>query len=380
MSDGTTAPSSGSVSGPVNGAPPSGSTTCGENAQASGCPCTSTAPASCGGCGTQTCVAGGGENENVWGPCQDPCTGGNVSDAGMVALVCEINNQAQGCPCSPGTQAACGGCGTSQCVVSENGDAWGPCSDPCALNSDGGFHPYDGGVCAANNSGCVPGAMRWCDDGSCFWGQQVCDTTGNWGLCTDVPNRAGPSTCLDFEYDENCCEQSGACCAHADEGTNYGSVGNCGAVDPCNACAQLCVPGAVRYCAVGTYMLEFIGGSAGWGQQPCLATGVWGACVPAAPPGSCSDNEFDPACCEQTGACCEHFDDEAADPSSVNCPATPCETQWRNGESGCLPVGQPCEGADGGGCCADLVCQPSGENVTTCQYPIAAFPQDAGPE
>jgi hypothetical protein len=62
-----------------------------------------------------------------------------------------------------------------------------------------------------------------------------------------------------------------------------------------------------------------------WGQQTCNESGTWGACAKAAttPPG-CSGTIFSSSCCQTSGACCEVFDDEDADPVSVNCPQPSC--------------------------------------------------------
>ncbi len=163
---------------------------------------------------------------------------------------------------------------------------------------------------------------------------QTCDNNGNWGPCMDTPNNQGPSGCVGQWYDENCCEQSGACCAHAVNGQNFGSVGNCTNVDPCHSCTQLCAPNAVRWCSVPLSMngpLDI----GDWGTQTCGADGTWGTCsLSNSAPNGCGSGQYDGACCQQSGQCCEVFDSENADPQSVNCPTTSCDNQWADAGGG----------------------------------------------
>jgi hypothetical protein len=277
--------------------------------------------------------------------------GGTGSGAGS----CAFAGDTQVCWTGQASQRGVGAChdGTQQCTQQVNGEfvtlVWGPCTgeeldcgDATARDGGGSIDAsemctsLEGGTGSAGGSTlappCVPGSSRWCDDGSCYWGTQQCQSDGTWGDCNDTPGNAGPPGCPpgDINYDENCCAQNGQCCAHAVDGNNYGSVGSCGQVDPC-ACQQLCAQGATRWCDYG-YAIDSNGDGSGgtWGQQQCGADGTWGACASASsvPSGCSSGSEFDQDCCISSGECCQAFDDEGSDPISVNCPATACSAQW----------------------------------------------------
>jgi hypothetical protein len=279
--------------------------------------------------------------------------GGTGSGAGS----CARAGTTQSCWTGPASQRGVGAChdGTQQCIQHAESEfvalVWGPCTgeelDCGTTTSDAGdggngidasemCTSLEGGTGSAGGSTlappCVPGSSRWCDDGSCYWGTQQCQGDGTWGDCNDTPGNAGPTGCPlgDINYDENCCAQSGQCCAHAVDGNNYGSVGSCNQVDTC-ACQQLCAAGATRWCDFG-YSIDGDGNSSGgtWGQQQCGVDGTWAACasVAAGPSGCASASDFDQGCCISSGECCEAFDDEGSDPISVNCPATTCSAQW----------------------------------------------------
>jgi len=268
--------------------------------------------------GTRHCVSHG--EFLAWGPC------------GGQQLQCGSSILPRGAPDAGGRGTVIGS-GSGVSIGEGDGDATtGSGSGSGNTTSDGTCSPPD-------LQSCAPGTTRWCDDGSCYWGKQTCGATGTWGECQDTPGNAGPSSCASggINYDENCCEQGGECCAHAVNGTNYGSVGSCAASTPC-LCTQLCAAGAVRWCSVptdpGSFGLLDMGD---WGQQSCLANGTWGTCATVSThPAGCgsgprasSPSQFDAACCASSGECCETFDTEDADPGSIHCPATACDSQWQ---------------------------------------------------
>jgi hypothetical protein len=280
-------------------------------------------------------------------------SGSELSDGGRTPGPgsCSGQSTAEGCPCArPGEVMSCwtgpaaernvGACrdGTQTCnSAGEAAAQWGPCLgevELCISGADSGSDADSGsgGTCSTPAaSGCTPGGIRWCDDGSCFWGQQSCQDDGTWGDCNDTPGNAGPSACPpgNIYYDENCCEQSGQCCAHAVDGINFDSVGSCDAVDPCHVCTQLCAPGATRWCSAST-STDLPPNLGSWGQQSCSADGTWNACaqVTTKPPGCTSWDLFSGLCCSLSGQCCEQFDSESSDPISVHCPVTACDIQW----------------------------------------------------
>jgi hypothetical protein len=276
---------------------------------------------------------------------------GNSSTSNLPGSACTQPGTSAACWTGPANERNVGAChdGMQSCSGGEN-PTWGPCTgeelscgDAGVPVTDGGSHtdaarvlssmcePVEGGTGSAGGmtlaAPCTPGSSRWCDDGSCYWGQQQCQSDGTWGDCNDTTNNAGPSGCPagSINYDENCCVQSGQCCAHAVDGNNYGSVGNCSQVDPC-ACSQLCAAGAVRWCELA----DDAGGDGTWGKQPCGADGTWQACTAASsvPSGCPSSGTFDQDCCAASGECCVAYDSEGSDPMSLNCPATACTATW----------------------------------------------------
>jgi hypothetical protein len=316
---------------------------------------------------------------------------GSLQDQSPDAGSCSASEPGQGCPCAmagdtvacwtgPADQRNVGAChdGTRHCMNYGEFLQWSGCGGqqlncggagagsgssgggapvasgdagsmaPVATGDAGGKPPAptaegDGGMCSASSPECIPGTTRYCDDGSCYWGTETCGPDGNWdGDCEDTPGNQGPSGCQGISYDENCCVQSGACCAHAVGGDNGGSVGSCGGVAPCDSCATLCVAGAVRWCSVptgGDYDVPDMGP---WGQQTCASDGTWGACAAStsAPTGCSSSSSFDSTCCQASGQCCEAFDFEDADPVSVNCPVPSCVPRAPSpggGDQGGLP-------------------------------------------
>ena len=308
--------------------------------------------ASSGAAGT---AAGGAATSNAaTTPSVDASTGSlstastpassSAADAGAETVDDGGGCTTQGCSCSqPGTSIACwtgpasqrgvGAChdGTQQCTGGESA-TWGACTGEeldCgdAGSADAGAAPV---ACSAATAECVPGASRWCDDGANYWGTQQCQSDGTWDTCVDTTNNVGPTGCPagSMFYDENCCAASDQCCAHAVDGTNYDSVGNCDAIDPCNECKALCAPGATRWCSYETDVTQ-PPSSGGWGQQQCAPSGTWGACasVNVAPVG-CGAAGYDGDCCAQTGQCCQIFGSCVADPGSANCPATACDATW----------------------------------------------------
>jgi hypothetical protein len=187
---------------------------------------------------------------------------------------------------------------------------------------------------------CLVGTLRWCSNQYGEFGTQRCGADAGriatWGTCTTAiipPPQCSPKS----YYDENCCVQSGGCCAHAVNGVDYGSVGACGAIDPCNSCHQLCVTGAVRWC---DYFGDAIdaGGNYAWGKQVCNDDGTWGTCVAVQvnPPG-CDPTYFDGDCCAEGGACCQVYD-SFGESASYLCPPTSCDAMWAGAAD---PVAKP---------------------------------------
>jgi hypothetical protein len=308
-----------------------------------------------GGAGAGTRDAGG------------PVTSGAFSGAAD-ADTCSGSEPGQGCTCSqagqtvacwtgPADQRNVGSChdGTRHCIQHGEISLWGPCGGQqvvCTLgtadagsmgassgsSSGGGSSGSSSGgsTCTPASPQCLPGAIRYCDDGSCYWGTQSCGSDGRWGECDDTPGNQGPPGCNNINYDENCCVDSGSCCAHAVGGDNGGSVGRCGGAAPCDSCPTVCVPGGVRWCSVpssGPFSSQDEGP---WGKQTCGSSGTWSACAASstAPPGCTTTTTFDSTCCQASGQCCEVFDDEDADPVSVNCPLPACTPRAPDGSSG----------------------------------------------
>lgn len=200
---------------------------------------------------------------------------------------------------------------------------------------DGGAHdgpPTDDAspLCSGDDPPvCLVGATRWCSNAEGEWGTQRCTSiagSATWGHCATAATAPSDCTPGDF-YDENCCVQSGGCCAHAVDGINYGSIGACGAIDPCNSCDQLCVRGAIRWCDFLDDVPDASGQYA-WGQQACDEDGTWGACTGVqVAPASCDPLYFDDDCCADAGACCQVFD-SFGESASASCPTTSCDEMW----------------------------------------------------
>jgi hypothetical protein len=176
---------------------------------------------------------------------------------------------------------------------------------------------------------CLVGSTRWCSSAEGEWGTQRCTGpagSATWGHCAAAVT--APSACTPGGfYDEDCCVQSGGCCAHAVDGIDYGSIGACGAIDPCNSCQQLCVRSGVRWCdflddvpdASGTYA---------WGQQACGDDGAWGTCAAVeGVPAGCDPAYYDGDCCAEAGACCQVYD-SFGESASFGCPQTSCDEMW----------------------------------------------------
>ncbi len=283
-----------------------------------------------------------------------PDAGGRSSPSTQPGSPCPQRGQTLACWTGPASMRDVGAChdGVQTCAATGELSTWSPCTgeelacgdagsvDAAILDSGGDVGTFDAGMCTILQGGtgsaggltqapaCAPGSSRWCDDGSCYWGQQQCQSDGTWGDCNDTLDNAGPPACPagSIEYDENCCVQSGQCCAHAVDGNNFGSVGSCAQVDPC-ACHELCAQGATRWCQVPDGNDD---GSGAWGQQACGADGTWETCAASSSaPSSCaSGGDFDQDCCIASGECCEAFDSEGSDPISFNCPATACSAEW----------------------------------------------------
>src|SRR6185295_18282888 len=97
-----------------------------------------------------------------------------------------------------------------------------------ALCGDGRDNDCDGHV-DCDDSDCVPGSHRWCDDPMyCHWGRQDCDASGRWGTCTETTDRPPGCTGSSALYNTACCVMAGECCQ--DYPASFGSTGNCAGI------------------------------------------------------------------------------------------------------------------------------------------------------